>query len=191
MVAKGGSEREGEGGKVDSVVEKNKEERSREEKRRRLYELAAILAGTTASMNIEGGPGDGCGWRRVEEVVACGSRSLCTAACSPFLMPRAREGRPGGRKESSREKQRGGSKAKRESEVVREVTGVLALRVPAKLVGQSIGCFGDSENRRKADVGTNMAAAAALLREGASPNVPPCLWRATEIENSYSGTCMR
>lgn len=67
-MAKGGSEREGEGGKVDSVVEKNKEERSREEKRRRLYELAAILAGTTGERDIEGGKGmrldGGCGWKR-------------------------------------------------------------------------------------------------------------------------------
>lgn len=47
----------------------------------------------------------------------------------------------------------------------------------AKLVGQSIGCFGDSENRRKADVGTNMAAAAASLvtSPGVPPCVPPCL----------------
>jgi uncharacterized oligopeptide transporter (OPT) family protein len=46
------------------------------------------------------------------------------------------------------------------------VTGVLALG-SAKLVGQSIGCFGDSENRRKTDVGTNMAAAAAAAAAAA------------------------
>lgn len=47
------------------------------------------------------------------------------------------------------------------------MTGVLALG-SAKLVGQSIGCFGDSENRRKTDVGTNMAAAAATAAAAAA-----------------------
>lgn len=44
------------------------------------------------------------GWRRAE-VVACGSRSLCTAACSPFLMPRARRWTG---KESREERSQGG-----------------------------------------------------------------------------------
>jgi len=83
------------------------------------------------------------GWRRAE-VVACGSRSLCTAACSPFLMPRARRWTG---KESREERCRGDKAGRRR---VREVTGVaLASRFSAKLVGQSIGCFGDSENRRE------------------------------------------
>lgn len=83
------------------------------------------------------------GWRRAE-VVACGSRSLCTAACSPFLMPRARRWTG---KESREERRQGGKAGKRR---VREVTGVaLASRFSAKLVEQSIGCFGDSENRRE------------------------------------------
>lgn len=83
------------------------------------------------------------GWRRAE-VVACGSRSLCTAACSPFLMPRARRWTG---KESREERCRGDKAGWRR---VREVTGVaLASRFSAKLVGQSIGCFGDSENRRE------------------------------------------
>lgn len=80
------------------------------------------------------------GWRRAE-VVACGSRSLCTAACSPFLMPRARRW-------TGKERRARGVKAGWRR--VREVTGVaLASRFSAKLVGQSIGCFGDSENRRE------------------------------------------
>jgi len=53
------------------------------------------------------------------------------------------------------------------------VTGVLALG-SAKLVGQSIGCFGDSENRRKTDVGTNMAAAAAAA--AAVATAVACPW---------------
>lgn len=85
------------------------------------------------------------GWWRAE-VVACGSRSLCTAACSPFLMPRARRWTGKESREEPERRQRGKAGRRR----VREVTGVaLASRFSAKLVGQSIGCFGDSENRRQ------------------------------------------
>lgn len=62
------------------------------------------------------------GWRRAE-VVACGSRSLCTAACSPFLMPRARRWTG---KESREERCRGDKAGWRR---VREVTGSSSLSV--------------------------------------------------------------
>lgn len=61
------------------------------------------------------------------------------------------------------------------------MTGVLALG-SAKLVGQSIGCFGDSENRRKADVGTNMAAAVvSLAPPRGTPRAYPCVFRAAPV----------
>lgn len=64
-----------EGDDEESEVKKGKEKRR----------LAAILPGTRHDMNerrVDGAT------RERAEVVACRSRSLCTAACSPFLMPR-------------------------------------------------------------------------------------------------------